>query len=335
MILNTINTIYSPHNTLLSQRMTDDIGTSIFQDELGLSLTPVLENRLRAIAYQQSKLILADSGQASSDASCNLDMGSAYFQEKDSKGRIGQPCEVRVMQGNGRGFVWANPTPEALLGYNQSTSDKQEDFYASGDAKERLDATANIVMTGTEVGAVVKGGVFVVKNGSGVAGDVVDSIKDITQSTIKSKSSQPPLPTPSKPVVTAQVKVGDASFSDVNQTARTGVDPEQPTLIADRIASKVEKNTAGKSYPNATMGTAHAEIGAIQQAFNAGKTKGQSMTMSVSGKDVCGYCKGDIAAAAERAGLKSLTINAIDNVTKLPKIYQWTPGMTTIKRTMP
>jgi filamentous hemagglutinin len=38
-----------------------------------------------------------------------------------------------------------------------------------------------------------------------------------------------------------------------------------------------------------------------------------------SGKDVCGFCKGDIAAAAERAELKSLTVSAIDDNTGLPK----------------
>lgn len=79
------------------------------------------------------------------------------------------------------------------------------------------------------------------------------------------------------------------------------------------------------------MGTAHAEIGTIQQAFNAGKTQGKDMTMTVSGKDVCGYCRGDIASAAEKAGLKSLIINAVDDLTGLPKTYYWKPEMKTIK----
>ncbi|MEN9423083.1 MAG: hypothetical protein RL122_466 [Pseudomonadota bacterium] len=279
-------------------------------------------------------MILADSGQISSDSSCNLDSDSTYFQEKDSKGRSGHPCEVRITQGNGRGFIWANPTPEALLGYNQSTTDQQEAFYASGEAKEKLETATDVVMTATEVGGAVKGGAYLIKHGSKIASDLTHSAKNFAHSITKQKD----LPTPSiapKPTVTVNAKVGETSFSDVNQTARTGVDPEQPTLIAERIANKTAKSKNQQDYPNGTMGTAHAEIGTIQQAFNAGKTKGQSMTMSVSGKDVCGYCKGDIAAAAEKAGLKSLTINAIDNVTNLPKIYQWTPGMTTIKRTVP
>jgi filamentous hemagglutinin len=32
------------------------------------------------------------------------------------------------------------------------------------------------------------------------------------------------------------------------------------------------------------------------------------MKITVTGKAVCGYCRGDVAAMAEKAGLKSLTI---------------------------
>ncbi|WP_433915373.1 cytidine deaminase-like fold-containing protein [Rheinheimera oceanensis] len=66
-------------------------------------------------------------------------------------------------------------------------------------------------------------------------------------------------------------------------------------------------------------------------AFDSGKTSGQNMVMSVSGKDVCGYCRGDVAAAAEKAGLKSLLVNAFDNETGLPKTYYWQPGMKSLK----
>ena len=40
----------------------------------------------------------------------------------------------------------------------------------------------------------------------------------------------------------------------------------------------------------------------------------------------CDYCKNDIATAAEKAGLKSVTVHAIDNRTKLPKVYVWYKG---------
>ncbi|WP_236482798.1 hypothetical protein, partial [Pseudomonas syringae] len=133
------------------------------------------------------------------------------------------------------------------------------------------------------------------------------------------------------PVVTAEGKIGDAAFTDVNQTARpiAQANPEEPTLIADRVATKIE--ATGKPLPNGNMADAHAEIGVIQQAYNAGKTQGADMAMNVAGKDVCGFCKGDIAAAAEKAGLKSLTVQAMDDVTGLPKKYNWVPGMRSIK----
>ena len=60
-------------------------------------------------------------------------------------------------------------------------------------------------------------------------------------------------------------------FEDVNQTAKVGATNE-PTLIADRIAAKVEAQ--GKPFPNGTVAESHAEIGVIQQAYSAGKTQG-------------------------------------------------------------
>ncbi|NER59616.1 hypothetical protein G3435_05645 [Pseudomonas sp. MAFF212428] len=93
--------------------------------------------------------------------------------------------------------------------------------------------------------------------------------------------------------------MGGQAFTDVNQTARPGAQAkaDQPTLIADRVNTKIE--SSGKPLPNANMATAHAEIGVIQQAYNAGKTQGAAMTLKVEGQAVCGYCRGDIAAAAE------------------------------------
>ncbi len=130
------------------------------------------------------------------------------------------------------------------------------------------------------------------------------------------------------PVVTAKGTVNGSVFEDVNQTAKIGATNE-PTLIANRVAAKTE--ATGKQFPNGTTADSHAEIGVIQQAYNAGKTQGAEMSMTVAGKDVCGYCKGDIAAAAEAAGLKSLTVQAKDNLTGLPKIYYWQPGFKSIK----
>ncbi|WP_437180009.1 cytidine deaminase-like fold-containing protein [Pseudomonas fakonensis] len=91
-----------------------------------------------------------------------------------------------------------------------------------------------------------------------------------------------------------------AAFTDVNQTAHpiAQANPDELTLIADRVATKIE--ATGKPLPNGNMADAHAEIRVIQQAYNAGKIRGADMAMGVAGKYVCGFCKDDIAVAAER-----------------------------------
>ncbi|MBX8610463.1 DUF637 domain-containing protein, partial [Pseudomonas cichorii] len=134
------------------------------------------------------------------------------------------------------------------------------------------------------------------------------------------------------PKVAAEGNVGGQTFQDVNQTSRplNEADPKILSLIADRIADKAATNP-GKLYPNGNMKDAHAEIGVIQQAYSSGKTIGADMSLTVAGKDVCGFCKGDIAAAAEKAELKSLTVSAIDDKTGLPKSYYWESGMKSIK----
>ncbi|MEQ5833823.1 hypothetical protein [Marinobacter sp. NFXS9] len=134
------------------------------------------------------------------------------------------------------------------------------------------------------------------------------------------------VPNAAKPVVTAEARVNGSVFGDVNQTARAGANVDQPTLIAERIAEKSAQS--GKVLPNGNMGTAHAEVGAIQQAFDAGATSGADMTLTVTGKAVCGFCRGDIAAMAKQAELKSLTVyeEATGNT-----LY-WQPGMKSVKK---
>jgi hypothetical protein len=65
---------------------------------------------------------------------------------------------------------------------------------------------------------------------------------------------------------------------------------------------------AQDSHPNSTMANAHAEIGLIQQAFDAGLTRGQNMSIVVRGEEVCSYCRGNLTTAAERSGLNSLQV---------------------------
>jgi filamentous hemagglutinin len=117
--------------------------------------------------------------------------------------------------------------------------------------------------------------------------------------------------------VTAESTIGGKTIVDTNQTARpvTAADANKPTLIADLIPP---------GAPNSTMANAHAEVGLIQQAYDAGLTRGQPMTIVVRGEAVCTFCQSNnnLIAAADRAGLSSLTV--VDTVAG--KTYTWTRG---------
>jgi filamentous hemagglutinin len=126
------------------------------------------------------------------------------------------------------------------------------------------------------------------------------------------------LPGASAPVqVTADASVGGKTFFDVNQTARAAGfgDANRPTLISDLVSP---------GDPNGTYGTAHAEIGVIQQAYDAGLTKGQSMTVVVRGLSPCSYCTDHLIDTADAAGLNQLTV--VDGATGA--VRQWTRGTT-------
>jgi filamentous hemagglutinin len=51
------------------------------------------------------------------------------------------------------------------------------------------------------------------------------------------------------------------------------------------------------------------------------------MNMKVTKEPVCGYCRGDIAAMADKAGLKSLTVYEENT----GKVLYWNPGMKSLK----
>lgn len=87
-------------------------------------------------------------------------------------------------------------------------------------------------------------------------------------------------------------------------------------------------------YPNGNMADAHGEIGAMQQLVDAGMAKGANINLKVTGKDVCGYCSGDIAAMAKKAEMSSVTIHGYEGVGKKskPVTYYWEPGMRSIKK---
>ncbi|GAA3579163.1 hypothetical protein GCM10023078_03780 [Gibbsiella greigii] len=127
--------------------------------------------------------------------------------------------------------------------------------------------------------------------------------------------------------VVAKGNVDGAKFTDTNQGARHSnlADVNKPTLIDGRIQAKIDKQN--KPLPNGNMATAHAEVGVIQQAFEKGMSQGREMTMSISKEPVCGYCRGDIATMADKAGLKSLTI--YEEATG--SVLYWQPGMKSLK----
>lgn len=133
------------------------------------------------------------------------------------------------------------------------------------------------------------------------------------------------------PKVTAELTdpITGKVFKDTNQGNRPDYflgEKSRPTLINDRIEAKLEKNPS-KNLPNGNMASAHAEVGTIQQAFDDGITKGRDMNMLVSREPVCGYCRGDIAAMADKAGLKSLTVYEEST----GKTLYWAPGMKSLK----
>ncbi|WP_423170848.1 cytidine deaminase-like fold-containing protein [Stenotrophomonas maltophilia group sp. CASM26] len=109
--------------------------------------------------------------------------------------------------------------------------------------------------------------------------------------------------------------MGGRVLWDTNQGSRPALsaDPNKPTLISDLVAP---------GHPNSNMSNAHAEIGLIQQAFEAGLAEGRDMSIVVRGKPVCDFCMSHIGLAAERSGLNSVRV--LD--TSSGKIHLWTRG---------
>ncbi|WP_425533776.1 cytidine deaminase-like fold-containing protein [Xanthomonas campestris] len=128
--------------------------------------------------------------------------------------------------------------------------------------------------------------------------------------------------------VTAEASVAGKKILDTNQMARPleMADSKKPTLIADLLPP---------GAPNSNMSNAHAEIATIQRAFDSGLTQGNPMSMVVRGEEICSYCSQstNLAAAADRSGLSSLTI--YDATTK--KTWLWvrqeaSKGLVELKR---
>jgi len=62
----------------------------------------------------------------------------------------------------------------------------------------------------------------------------------------------------------------------------------------------------------------------MQNAYEAGLIKkGDSMTISVTGKGVCDYCQVDLSSMAKKTGLGFMTV--VDRTRG--RVYYWRPGM--------
>lgn len=112
-----------------------------------------------------------------------------------------------------------------------------------------------------------------------------------------------PLPPPK---VTAVATVGEHTFKGTNQEARENPEPGKRTAAADRIE---DRKGFKPGNPNTNMANAHAEIEAMQKAYDAGVTKGAHMTIDLTGQNMCTFCRSNVAAMADEIGLNSLTVN--------------------------
>jgi len=126
--------------------------------------------------------------------------------------------------------------------------------------------------------------------------------------------------------VVAKSVVNNSHYLGTNPMARSqeAKDQNKASVVADHVAAKKRKYTV-VFPPNGNMADAHAELEVIQKAYENNDTQGQDMVMTVLGKKVCRHCTDDIPLAAERVGLKSLTIENVDEK-GVRRVYYWKPG---------
>jgi uncharacterized Zn-binding protein involved in type VI secretion len=184
----------------------------------------------------------------------------------------------------------------------------------------------------------ITGGMMLAFEGLGMLGDMIGpGYRDLFQGIAGMGlllASPKIAPKATNTKVVAELKVNGKTFRDTNQRAlqrRVSRNTERPTAISGRVASKTAKEAAkaqrtgkpAKEFPNGNMKDAHAEIGSMQKAHEAGAIKGQDVTITVKGKEVCGHCMGDIPAMGRETGAKSVTV--VD--TEGNVIYKWDPSV--------
>lgn len=78
---------------------------------------------------------------------------------------------------------------------------------------------------------------------------------------------------------------------------------------------------------NTNMSNAHAEVVAMQNAFEAGCTQGEEMVLRSKGAPMCSYCKVHVPIMAEAIGLERLEVFAPDGSSLV-----WVKGAKGFKR---
>ncbi len=115
---------------------------------------------------------------------------------------------------------------------------------------------------------------------------------------LKRSKLHPPVETPK---VKARFEHNGRVFRDVNPTARN------PALRNGELLP-TPKGSKGMTAINSNTASCHAELGAMNQSYKAGN-KGGKGVLTVSGENVCKYCKQDIKKMAKSLELDELVVH--------------------------
>ncbi|MGB9096918.1 MAG: hemagglutinin repeat-containing protein [Erwinia sp.] len=353
-------------NNFLSPKKAESLNKALEDQKAGKNLIQASQNIIRLTNEDRASNLLLEKYQQGQPLNDNqkqelADLLNQYGYELQSMYgyTLQQASDAIQSLITGKAFVASTNNTQA---YNEALSYLKGASVQSGQAAVGTDAllalpgapgiiarstlaAAGGYQTGTGIGQVVDGNygegalniglgtaaIFGGATGHGVTSKGETGLLTPNKESGWTNSSQPLDPkTPSaNPKVTAELSDPQTGtvLTDTNQGARSDFflgDASRPTLINDRIVAKIENKK--RTFPNGNMATAHAEVGVIQQAYEQGITKGRDMTLTVSLEVVCGFCKGDIAAMADKAGLKSLTIFE----EKTHTFLYWQPGMKSI-----
>src|SRR5882724_2117852 len=108
------------------------------------------------------------------------------------------------------------------------------------------------------------------------------------------------------------------TFYDVNQTARS------PSLSTNDKLPIFDEIRVARGKPNNTKADAHAEVGAMGQAYFNG-VRGGSAKLTIIGQDACTFCVSDVKRMALRLELDELTVVQPKGTTKFANPQEFAP----------